>query len=180
MVSQELNLNLQLEKLTKNHRLISKNFGGFLAEACSVCFDDQKHKSGTTLMIRGYLKGHAVITWKFKVDNTIRASHNDPEVATEYGAYAIALLLICESLNQTVIERARKGKGFDFWLGDSNAPLFQNKKKLEVSGIRNGQDSEVKRRMKEKVERIKKYPNNFDSFIVVVEFSAPLSLIEKI
>lgn len=63
---------------------------------------------------------------------------NDEEFTTEQAAYGIAFLIIRELTDLTVIERSRKGTGFDYWLGtttDEGQP-FKNKVRLEVSGIR--------------------------------------------
>ncbi|MEC4819430.1 MAG: hypothetical protein SAK29_40100 [Scytonema sp. PMC 1069.18] len=72
----------------------------------------------------------------------MRRFNADTEVATEYGAYGIAALLMPYLTGLTVIERSIKGKslGFDFWLGSIDDPntLFQRKARLEVSGIRKG------------------------------------------
>lgn len=66
--------------------------------------------------------------------------------ATQYGAYALALLLMRALTGYTVIERARKGTGFDWWLGNDDN-LFQRKARLEVSGILHG----TKRRLNARV-----------------------------
>jgi hypothetical protein len=54
-----------------------------------------------------------------------------------------------------VVERSRRGTGFDYWLGkkgDNNQLPFQNAVRLEVSGIRKGDDGKIKARAKQKLE----------------------------
>lgn len=66
---------------------------------------------------------------------------NDQEYTTEQAAYGIALLLLSKLTEFTVVERSRKGTGFDYWLGkptDSSDLPFQKSMRLEVSGIRQG------------------------------------------
>ena len=73
------------------------------------------------------------------------------EFTTEQAAYGTAFLIIRELTDLTVIERSRKGTGFDYWLGTfdtDEGQLFQNKVRLEVSGIRKGDSSRVKARLK--------------------------------
>jgi hypothetical protein len=48
-----------------------------------------------------------------------------------------AILLMRALTGYTVIERSRKGTGFDWWLGTEDN-LFQGKVRLEVSGILRG------------------------------------------
>lgn len=49
-----------------------------------------------------------------------------------------------------VIQRARKGTGFDYWLKrpESTEPLFQDSTRLEVSEIRTGDETAIKARAK--------------------------------
>ena len=100
---------------------------------------------------------------------------NDHEVTTEHGAYGIAILLIRAHADQTVVKRARKGPGFDYWLGQSDDPLFQNKARLEVSGIRKGNPRAVTRRMNQKLKQIRENDKELPAYVVIVEFSQPLS-----
>ncbi len=101
----------------------------------------------------------------------------DDQEATEFGACGIAALLIHEFTDLTVTERSVKGTGFDYWLGtkSSEAPLFQEKARLEVSGIRNGDDFALRRRVKEKTEQTKRLDGTLPAYIIVVEFSTPRS-----
>ena len=106
---------------------------------------------------------------------------NDIEYTTEQAAYGIAFLVIQELTDYTVIERSRRGTGFDYWLGkkgETNELPFQNAVRLEVSGIRKGDDSRVKARVKLKVEQVSP-TDDIPAYIVVVEFSNPLAFIVK-
>jgi len=92
----------------------------------------------------------------------------------------IAFMLIRQLTQFTVIERSRKGTGFDYWLGseDEAGELpFQNKVRLEVSGIRKADDSRVRARIKQKIEQTNPSDGEFPAYIIIVEFSRPLSFI---
>ena len=105
---------------------------------------------------------------------------NDQEYATEQAAYGIAFMLIGKMTNFTVIERSRRGTGFDYWLGIKDETLelpFAKKVRLEVSGIRRGDDSRIKARVKQKIEQTNLSDGVLPAYIVVVEFSRPLSWI---
>ncbi|MDZ8138567.1 MAG: hypothetical protein RM049_25205 [Nostoc sp. DedQUE04] len=80
----------------------------------------------------------------------------------------------------TVIERSRKGTGFDYWLGseDEAGELpFQNQVRLEVSGIRKADDNRIRARVKQKIEQTNPSDGEFPAYVIIVEFSRPLSFI---
>jgi hypothetical protein len=63
--------------------------------------------------------------------------------------------------------------------GDNNELPFQNAVRLEVSGIRKGDDSRIKARIKQKLEQVSPTDGTLPAYIVVVEFSNPLAFIVK-
>ena len=73
----------------------------------------------------------------------MRRTHNDLQDATEAGACGLAILLVQLFVGYTVVERSVKGTGFDYWLGSENDALFQNKARLEASGILRGDQNGV-------------------------------------
>jgi hypothetical protein len=102
----------------------------------------------------------------------MRHCYNDPERATENGAYGIAILVIRDLTGFTVVEQSRKGTGFDYWLGYEEGPMF--KARLEVSGIRAGDESTISARVQQKVRQTKRSDSlSLPGYIVVIEFSQP-------
>jgi hypothetical protein len=138
-MSEQLMLNLK--DLTRNlpdRPGWSVLFGATCAEAAAICLDDQGHQSPINLRVTGLNPSVIVIDWPMP-DATAKRFNADVEVATEYGAYGIAALVMPYLTGLTVIERSVKGSGlgFDFWLGSvDDHQLFQRKARLEVSGIR--------------------------------------------
>ena len=53
-------------------------------------------------------------------------------------AVGVAILLAKSELGYSVMERSRKGTGFDYWIGDETELPFDRKARLEISGIRKG------------------------------------------
>ncbi|MBT9141655.1 MAG: hypothetical protein DDT32_00141 [Syntrophomonadaceae bacterium] len=168
---------LILSELNKGLPSITPAFGATLAEAAAVCFEDQNHTCGAQLEVRGTFQAKYQVFWQ-KVTGQMIRCYNDEESRTELGAYGVAFLLVLDLTDYTVIKRSRRGTGFDYWLGtgDSEAFPFQNKERLEVSGIRSGDNSRIRARVNEKLKQVE--PSNattLPALIVVVEFSAPLS-----
>lgn len=172
-----------LAKLADGLPAITPEFGAAIAQAAAVCLEERKHKSGTE--IKGIIQDDELsqnflykVYWQ-EVTPQMRRCWNDREVTTEHGAYAISFLLIQELTDYTVIERSYKGTGFDYWLGtqaDEKDLPFQNKARLEVSGIRNGDLNKVNARMRTKLKQVNLSQGlGLPAYIVVVEFSLPFS-----
>lgn len=168
---------LDLQELSNGLYGITPSYGSILAEAAAVCFNE-KHQKGVEIKIEGIKKTSFSILWK-TVTEQMKCCWNDEEYTTEHAAYAVAFLLISELTEFTVIERSRKGTGFDYWLGKKGNPKqlpFQDKARLEVSGIRNGNNNQIEQRVTGKIKQISKSNNlGLKSYIIVVEFSLPIS-----
>jgi hypothetical protein len=104
-------------------------------------------------------------------------SWSDREEATQQGAYAVAILVMKRLDNLAVLERSRRGTHFDWWLGPAGSDrLFQDKICLEVSGIRDGSEAQLRERVTEKWERFGTtvVSDASQRRVVVVEYSRPL------
>jgi len=160
---------------------ITEIIGAYMAEAIAVCLDSENHNNNALLTVNGSFSG----TYSLEhgpVTDQMRRGHNDPEIATENAAYGISILLVDFNTELTVIERSRKGTGFDYWLGlkNSPAPYFQKKARLEVSGIRRGSNGAVNSRVKTKLEQTRRSDGTLPAYISVIEFGAPKAkVVEK-
>ena len=154
---------------------ITPAFGQHLAEAGAVCLESQGHQPGRELLVQGLRKEHHPLHWPPVTDQILRC-HNDPDVATEHGAVGIAILLTRAMIGYTVIQRSRRGTGFDYWLGDATSVPFQNKARLEVSGIRNGDDKAINSRATGKLKQTEQSDaSELPAYVVVVEFGRPVA-----
>jgi hypothetical protein len=167
---------LDLRELSRGTPGITPVFGNALAEAASVCLENQHHTSGVQLIIDGSFTTKYILNWISPEQRTF-TTWGDEEVTTEYGAYGIAFLLIFNLTDMTILERSIKGTGFDFWIGygSEESGLFQNKARLEVSGIRQGNPSTVDARVKQKIKQIRRDNPSLNNYVIVVEFSKPMS-----
>lgn len=160
---------------------ISPEFGAALAQAAAVCLDEQHHTSGVVLQVYGSFDQQFGLYWD-DVSDQMRRSWADEPFATEQGAYAVAALLVLELTGLTVIEKSKKGTGFDYWLGEKgSAPLFQGKARLEVSGIRHADSGEVQARTRRKLDQTRRSDNyGLPALVVVVDFGSPVAhLVER-
>src|SRR5579864_6085092 len=148
--------------------------GGTLANAAAVCLDCNKHASGVRLTVSGEYRRQIEVCWDGPTEQ-VRRSYADLQEATELGAAGVAIAALNRFAGFVVMQRSRKGTGFDYWISRkdvASGPLFQNCAPLEVSGILNGDDAELQRRVRIKKDQIS-VANTRDGKVAVVEFGAP-------
>lgn len=152
--------------------------GEALAQAGAVCLESQSHGQGVELQLRGSWTNVYSVRWPEVTEQMLRC-FNDPEEATEHGAAGVAILLAKQELGYSVVERSRKGTGFDYWLGEESHLPFEGKVRLEVSGIRSGSDSRVGDRVRRKLVQIGQSGTSPEGWVIVVEFGTPLAEVRK-
>ncbi len=164
---------------------VTPELGSAFAQAAAVCLELQGHDQGTHLRIDGQIAGSYPLAWPPAGDQARRA-WADHQEATEFGAIAIAMMLIKDATDYTVIERAVKGTGIDYWLGyDEDAPPFQNRARLEVSGILSAEGTAddvvraIDRRVREKLRQTQPSSGSLPVFVVVIEFGSPRGKVQK-
>lgn len=166
---------LSLKQLSDGFPALTPVAGAHLAEAASVALGVHTHKNPVNVEIRGIFSAQIGLDF-FPTDEQMRRTYGDSEENTEDGACGIALLLLMHLTKHTVVHRSRKGTGIDYFLGDKDDFLFQNTARLEVSGIGDGTEQEIKRRMtiKKKQSEQSDYLT-IPAYIVIVEFSRPIA-----
>ena len=89
-------------------------------------------------------------------------------------------MLAEQELGYAVIECSRRGTGFDYWLGAASAGTFQRKARLEVSGIRQGNDRVVRTRVWQKLQQTDRSDAvQLPAYVIVVEFGRPLAEVQE-
>jgi hypothetical protein len=164
---------LALDELITGFPHIPPACGASLAQAVVICLGRQGHVPGVTLTVRGGYTTSVLVGWTFETTEAMRRFWNDLEEAAEQGAYGLAILLMRLLTGYTVVERSRKGTGFDWWLGEQDN-LFQGKARLEVSGVLRGTARRVSRRVSARKKQTERSDASLlPATIVVVEFGAP-------
>lgn len=170
---------IDLDSLAAGFPHIPQVCGQMMAQACAVCLDHHAHKCGVTLTVEAEVAEVGKLLWSEPVTDAMRRFWNDLDVATEHGAYGVAILLVRRITGYTIVERARKGTGFDWWLGHED-DLFQKKARLEVSGILRGDSAQIARRVALKKKQTRQSDStDLPAYVVVVEFSTPRSKFVK-
>ena len=175
---------MDLAKLFEGLPGLTKRLGGVHYEAALVCLE-KHHQSGVQCHLLNSLNENLSIlelVWAEEITEQTRNSWNDLIEATEWGAAGIAILVILECTEYTVIRRSKRGTGFDYWLGykkdvdDVGENVLKDEACLEVSGILSEQKrGRIRQRVREKIEQTKKSDDlGMPAYIVVVEFSSPV------
>lgn len=158
---------------------LSPDMGGVFAEAAAVCLEENDHVQGVTLSISGAKEASVELKWSPTTRQT-KNTHFDLQDATEDGACGVAIALLRHLDDKLVIRKSWKGKGLDrghdYWLGnveDNELPPFQKDTRLEVSGILNGSDKDLRRRLREKHRQVQSSSSTLPGLAVVVMFSHP-------
>ena len=173
-------LEATMDRLREGFPAISKSIGQYLAEGGAFCLEANGHQPGVALEIEGDYAETIELYWSNVVDSQVARAWNDSQEATEYGATAIAIIILSKLTPYTIIERSFKGTGFDYWLGtgeyDENLlPFQQRKAKLEVSGIwKESESNTVDARVSLKRRQIELGDEDgLPAIIIVVEFGTP-------
>lgn len=176
---------ISLSALKRGYPGITPAVGESFAEAAAICLEDQNHNTDVEAKINGHVNKTFALSWE-SPDDQQRRAWADMQDATEQGAYGIAALLIDCFTDLHVVERSRKGTGFDYWLGkkelveNEDRNFFQNRERLEVSGILSGTGAQIKTRVKEKkLQTGQSDGTGLPAWIAVVEFGHPQSTLEK-
>jgi hypothetical protein len=145
--------NMSLAALSEGMPGLTSAHAKTLAEAAAVCLESRNHRTGVMLKRSGLIADDLHIEWR-PVDDQNRRCYADMQEATEWGACGVAILIVKEATGKVVIERSRKGTGFDYWLGDSDYDglPFKGISRLEVSGILAGTRNQIEARIKQKKE----------------------------
>jgi hypothetical protein len=146
-----------------------------MAEAASVCLAYCGHSVDSSLTISGHF-GYTPVLHRLEVDQQMENTYRDLHEATEHGACGVAILGTCRLSGSVVIERSVKGTGFDYWLGqadDEAAPPFLGVRRLEVSGILQGNAPTISARTSIKARQVVPSNDVGPAFISIVEFSGP-------
>lgn len=165
---------LDLNDLPREHG----DTGTALALAGAICLESQNHSPGVALDVRGNADGTCARS--YHLNWTPTASGDDAlwqyNRATEMGAEAVAILLVKNETPYQAIEAAILGTGIDFWLGEDSDLIFQRKARLEVSGIRSGNDTAIARRVRDKLTQTNQSDHSqTTAYVIVVEFSQPVA-----
>ncbi|MEN0046174.1 MAG: hypothetical protein AAF806_03835 [Bacteroidota bacterium] len=175
---------LNLYELAKQVSGITEVVGNFFAEAAQVCLELNGHQSGVAINLEGIYNEQVVLKWDRVLDQETFASWKDEKEATEYGATAIALLLVLHFGAYQFVERSPQFALGDYYLKSTSLENMNTKDEafLEISGIFNSsKGNTINIRIAQKKKQLKHKPIQGENVLIaVVEFSTPQAKIVKL
>jgi hypothetical protein len=175
---------LDLRDFTIVGPFLTRAVGGYFGTAASFCLR-KAHPRGR-IVIR-FSEGNTTRDLKVAghaITPAIRRSFADLQDATEHGAYGVALIAAATQLRVQFAARSFKGTGFDFFLSPPGSPasdpddIFSEKWGLEVSGILDGGEPEIRDRLKTKRRQVANATKLHPVLVAVVEFSEPAAIFQ--
>lgn len=173
-------MNINISDIAKGMPGITPAVGAVLVENCTVMLHEVGHKAPTPIAIYGMLEQTSQILWEDNYTEQMARAHADMQETTELAAACVSLAVTQQITGYTVIERSRKGTGFDYLLGE-DAEWFLPKARLEVSGIaKETLTNTIEGRFRQKSAQTSVSDNtNLPAYISIVEFSSPKVLFNK-
>jgi hypothetical protein len=176
---------ISLEALAGRVPALDAVAAAFYKANCVVCLHEGGHGSGVTLSV-DFTPAHESIfvLWEGVVTPQMLRVYADRNKRVDFGACAIALLLIPELTGYVAVEQSATGNGSDYFLRSPDADddlIFNHGAYLEVSGIQTESEANsVDDRVQSKRRRLRRLASatlstaaDLPTYICVVEFSTP-------
>jgi hypothetical protein len=162
---------------------LSPSYGTFLAEAAAYCLYKNDHHSPRDLLLIVKKTITTRLVWT-EVGPELDSTWADLKEATEYGAYAVGIVVCLRITSSTRVERcAQEGTGIDLWVTDSvpdDKGIFQRCSRLEVSGILHDDQNRIKSRQRQKTTQTKRSDDTgLPAYVAIVEFGSPEIRVKK-
>lgn len=167
---------LNIDDLRTNIAGISETWIACYIEAAKVALIKNGHSNGFKIKVVGDYEEVFRVEWSEDLSQeTIDSWKNNNDTA-EFGAIAIAMLLIQKFTTFDVFEISNIGTGVDFWLGTKLPKIYaiqQRQARLEVSGIfAETPSNTVTKRTWKKLQQVKQSSHtNLPAFVVVTAFN---------
>lgn len=163
------------------HYALTQLIAGSYYEAASVCLSRHGSPPAAMRVSDNGTESSAQISWTVPTAQVQGAWNNEID-ATEAGAYCcvIAGIELCRRL--FAVRRAQTGTGADYYVGPLGAGEedLEDCIRLEVSGVSDGGDGEVRRRLRGKVQQAQAGSSSLPAVAGVIGFSAKLLMIQDV
>jgi hypothetical protein len=171
---------LPLQDMSKRHQALTPSIAGSYLEAARVCLDRHHISPKEFTLEDDKVETTAKVEWDL-ADNRIKAAWANNDDATRDGAYAFALAATELLRGMFAIRRAETRTGADYYIAPAGQNLedLENCFRLEVSGTHSDK-SEVKKRLRNKMEQAQQGNSNLPALAAVVGFRVQLILLQTV
>lgn len=172
---------LPLDDMEQRHRALTESLAGCYREAAAVCLN-RHHASPTEIMMSDNgSRSSAEVSWDAPDQRTVDAWGNEIDT-TEAGAYGCVIAALELQRRVFAVRRAETGTGADYYVGPEGSGIedLENCLRLEVSGISDGDDKAVTRRLLEKVQQAQRGSSSLPAIAGVIGFSAKVLMFKDV
>lgn len=167
--------------MDQRHRALTPPIAGTYKEAASVCLQ-RHHLSPVELRLSDHTSEViAEMHWNAPDQRMIDAWANAIDT-TEMGAYGCVIAGLELLRHFFAVRRAETGTGADYYVGPPGAGIddLEDCLRLEVSGVSDGDEIVVTKRLLEKVQQAQHGNSNLPAIAGVVGFSGKLLLFKDV
>lgn len=176
---------IRLEDLAHAVPALDAVAAAFHQANCMMCMDDENHASGVEMEVEfNNSKELVSVIWEGFVTPQMARVYADRNKRVDFGACAIALLLIPAFTEYIAIAQSATGNGIDYFLQSADADdelIFNTGAYLEVSGIQSETTANTisdriqskRRRLQRQAKALFTSASDLPTYICVVEFSRP-------
>jgi hypothetical protein len=174
-------MSLNIDAMDERHRGLTPSIAGTYREAASVCLS-RHHTPPTTIVLSDNgSTSSAELRWPIPTVREQNAWANTTDT-TRDGAYGCLIAGVELLRGLFAVRRAETGTGADYYIGPngSGEDDLEDCLRLEVSGVSDGSDKEVNRRLLEKVEQVRRGNGSFPALAGVMGFEAKLLMVKDV
>ena len=172
---------LPLRNLHERHRALTVAVAGSYEEAAAVCL--QRHHTSPVDLTLANNGSRSVsrVDWT-PPDNRTRDAWANEIDATEAGAYGCVIAGVEALRGLYAVRRAETGTGADYYIGAAGAGVddLEDCFRLEVSGVDQGDEKEVLKRLSAKVRQARAGNSSLPAVAGVVGFGARLLTVQDV
>lgn len=171
---------LPIQNMAERHRPLTPSIAGSYLEAARVRLDRHHNSPKEFILEDDKVESIAKVEWE-AADSRLQAAWANVDDATEAGAYALAIAATELLRGMVAVHRAETRTGADYYI----APIGEESEdlehwwRLEVSGT-HSEKSEVKRRLRVKLEQARKGKSNLPALASVIGFRVQLILLQAV
>jgi hypothetical protein len=171
---------LPLQNMAERHQALTPSVAGSYFEAARVCLDRHHSSPKEFTLEDDKVESIAKVEWE-ATDSRVQAAWANADDATRDGAYAFALAATELLRGMVAVRRAETRTGADYYIALSDQDLedLENCFRLEVSGTHSDK-SEVKRRLRIKLEQARQGNRNLPALAAVIGFRVQLILLQTV
>jgi hypothetical protein len=172
---------INIDAMHLRHRALTPPIAGAFCEAAAVCLSRHHASPAEIRLSDNGVESLGELVWSEPDSRVLDAWANKTD-ATEAGACCCVIAGVELLRGLFAVRRAETGTGADYYIGakDSGREDLEDCLRLEVSGVSDGSEKDVSRRLLEKSQQARQGSSNLPALAGVVGFSAKLLMVEDV